>query len=100
MKRLGPPTMLREFHGEPIEQRLIHGGVAVVTKVEYRGDQGRAKMSQPKMIDGDSRGEGVVAVSDFFGEGQATAGTRFGIDGAERRIVSRTIGSDFLSGCD
>ena len=62
----------------------MRGGCAVVAEVEDRGDQGRAGVVHPDLVDRDAGGQGVVAIGDPARQREPPAGARRCIDRRER----------------
>src|SRR5262245_37078626 len=60
------PTVFHQLHCEPIEQWLITRLRASQSEIKHVVDQRRAEVTQPNVVDRDTSGQRVLAISEPF----------------------------------
>ena len=84
---LHAPAALDEFHGQPVQERLLGRRWRASSKVGDRFDERPAEVAQPDVVDRDPRGERIPWIDDPPGEGGAAAGARLRIGLAPRGVL-------------
>src|SRR5262245_25818947 len=101
MQMLHAPVVVDKLHGEPVEEVGLRRARAANSKIEYVVNERSAKVTQPGVVDGNSRSQGVVRADDPTSERQPPAGAGFREGLADRSVIRIGFfqrGASFLLG--